>query len=123
MEKPEHLQYISMPLEWYVSEHNDRQRNLGNSHSRVPAYSLDQLLTRNKDVEYKGVHHFCGAEEMEEILTCVIFKKERKGKQAEYYHVLYLGPETQHSEAVHEKILQRLGLNPDQYQRSLISKH
>ena len=37
MEKPEHLQYLSMPLEWYVSEHNDRQRNLGNSHSRVPA--------------------------------------------------------------------------------------
>jgi len=124
MYKPPHLAYLSKPIDWYLSEHRIRQSSIGNSRCGPVAYTLDQLLKRNKNREYKGVHPFCGAEELDppEILTCVIFKRILPDKPTEYFHTLYLGPETMHPELVHNTLLEKLGMTPEQYQASLISR-
>src|SRR3989338_2264837 len=121
MEKPKHLEYLSKPLDWYVRDHAARQSGIGDSHSNVPSYNLEQLLKRNNGREYKGVHPYCGADELGEIITCVIFKTDKDGKR-DYYHNLYLGPETRYLQRVHSLILEKLGITSEQYQKSQISK-
>ncbi len=123
MQKPPHLQYLRRELDWYIGEHADRQSTMGQSRSVQPAYNINQVLKRNKGREYKGVHHFCGAEEDGELLTCVIFKRTKPGLPVEYFHTLYLGPETQNSLEVERLILERLGITVDDVQKSLIAKH
>ena len=119
MHKPKHLDYLSQPLDWYTYEHSTRQVSMQSSRSGPPAYNLDQLLKRNKSREYKGVHPFCAAEEIGEILTCVIFKR---ADPIEYFHTLYLGPETQEPEKVHNLIMERLDLTENDLQKSLVCR-
>ncbi len=123
MQKPAHLSYLTKDLDWYIQEHKERQKALGQSHSVDPAYNLDQLLKRNKNREYKGVHEFCAAEELGEIVTCVIFKRRTEGRPTEYFHTLYFGQDTNQPESVHQQILRRIGLTDETYQKSLIARH
>ena len=124
MFKPPYLAHLSQPMDWYLQEHRHRQSSIGNSRCGPVAYTIDQLLKRNKNREYKGVHPFCGAEELDppEIVTCVIFKRIIQDMPTEYFHTLYLGPETVNPELVHNTLLDRLNLSPEQYQASLVSK-
>ena len=119
MYKPKHLEHLSMDLDWYTHEHSARQVSMQSSRSGPPAYNLDQLLKRNKGREYKGVHPFCAAEELGEIVTCVIFKR---ADPIEYFHTLYLCPETQDPETVHKMVISKLGLNEDELQKSLVCR-
>lgn len=121
MQKPPHLSYLTHPLEWYISEHIERQTGISNARCGKPAQSIDEIIKRNKNREYKGLHAFCAAEEIGEILSCVIFKRVKKGLPTEYYHTLYLGKDTDNLEAVHEMILDSLGITPDEYQKSMIA--
>lgn len=128
MYKPPHLAHLSRDIGWYVNEHRERQQNLGNSHASPPAYTLDELLRRNRKREYKGVHEFCAADELGEVVTCVIFKTPSqnvtsKQRPAQYYHTLYLGLGTQDPEYIHRQILAALNISPEEYQASLIAKH
>lgn len=122
-EKPAHLQYLRRDLDWYITEHADRQSAMGQSRAVIPAYNINEIVRRNKGRQYKGVHHFCGAEEDGELITCVIFKRDKIGQPVEYFHTLYLGPETQDSARVHQTLLERLGLTEDTYHASLIARH
>lgn len=123
MQKPPHLSYLSKPLEWYIGEHMERQTGISNSRCGPPARSIEQVLKRNKNREYKGLHAFCAAEEFGEILSCVIFKRTKKDLPTEYFHTLYLGKHTENLEKTHELILGALGISPDDYQKSLIASH
>jgi hypothetical protein len=114
-----HLNYLSKPLGWYIREHTERQSSMTYSHSGLPCYTIDDLVKRNKHREYKGVHAFCAAEELGETVTCVIFKKT-EGHHRNYFHSLYLGPETQTPNEVHELLLKKLGLTESDVQKSLI---
>ena len=120
--KPPHLQYLKRDLDWYIAEHADRQSTMGQSRSVIPAYNINEVLRRNKGRQYKGVHHFCAAEEDGELLTCVIFKRDKPGQSVEYFHTLYLGPETQNHVEVERLILERLGITIEDVQRSLIAR-
>ncbi|MCB9358365.1 hypothetical protein H6503_00380 [Candidatus Woesearchaeota archaeon] len=120
MQKPKHLEYLKRPVEWYITDHKERQTHNKRSYSVGAAFSIDELLMLNHNRDYKGIHTFCGAEEDGEIITCVIFKKA--GKKTDYYHTLYLGPETQNPGAVEEAILGALGITIDQVQKSLIAR-
>lgn len=74
--EPAYHAYLSKPIDWYLTENCERQSGIGNQHCGPVAYTIDQLLKRNKNREYKGAHTFCAAEELipPRIIICVIYK-------------------------------------------------
>lgn len=92
-------------------DHREKQTSQGRSHSGFPATTIDQLLKFNRNRTYSGVHESCVSET--EIITCVLFKGEN-----DYFHTLYMGPETNQPKLIHQRILEKLNIPEEEFLRN-----